>query len=72
MALAYLKPTKILSWHQVSTAVNNSRNKSMNCNKKIVEEKSKATQKTLNSWFTKVQKRKSTDENNSDSKRAKK
>ncbi|KAJ8709155.1 hypothetical protein PYW07_008981 [Mythimna separata] len=74
MALAYLKPIKILSWHQVSTAVNNSKNKSTNCNKRLPEEQKtkKNAQKTLNSWFTTVEKRKSTENNDSEPKRQKK
>ncbi|KAJ8711721.1 hypothetical protein PYW08_008675 [Mythimna loreyi] len=73
MALAYLKPIKLLSWHRVSTAVNNSRNKSTNCNKSLPEEENtkKNTQKTLNSWFT-VEKRKSTENSGSEPKRQKK
>lgn len=73
MALGYLKPIKLLSWHPVSTAVNNSRNKSTDCNKKIMEEdkSKKKTQKTLQSWFTKAEKRKSTDTSDSDPKKSK-
>ncbi|XP_035452674.2 abasic site processing protein HMCES isoform X1 [Spodoptera frugiperda] len=73
MALGYLKPIKLLSWHPVSTAVNNSRNKSTDCNKKIMEEdkSKKKTQKTLQSWFTKAEKRKSTDTGDSDPKKSK-
>ncbi|XP_075984823.1 abasic site processing protein HMCES [Anticarsia gemmatalis] len=72
LALSYLKPVKLLSWHPVSTAVNNSRNKSVDCNKRVPEPKSKATQKTLNSWFVKAEKRKSSDESDTQNKRAKK
>ncbi|CAD0204797.1 unnamed protein product [Chrysodeixis includens] len=73
MALAYLKPVKVLSWHQVSTAVNNSRYKASDCNKRLPEEKkNKTTQKTLNSWFVKAEKRKSTESNDSESKKQKK
>lgn len=32
-ALTLLKPIKLLAWHQVSTEVNNSRNKAQSCNK---------------------------------------
>ncbi|CAB3233523.1 unnamed protein product [Arctia plantaginis] len=71
MALLWLKPVKVLSWHPVSTSVNNSKNKSDYCNKRVIEEKNKSKQKTLNSWFTKVEKRKSSDENYSESKRIK-
>lgn len=71
MALSYLKPIKLLSWHQVSSAVNNSRNKIFDCNKRIEEKKSKNTQKTLNSWFVKVEKRKLSEENNPESKKKK-
>lgn len=70
MALAYLKPVKVLSWHQVSTAVNNSRYKASDCNKRLSEiKKNKSTQKTLNSWFVKAEKRKSTEANESDCKK---
>lgn len=61
MAVSYLKPTVLLSWHQVSTAVNNSRYKSNYCNKRISKENKKCAQSTLTSWFTKIDKRKSDD-----------
>ncbi|KAM3961153.1 abasic site processing protein HMCES-like [Aphomia sociella] len=62
MALSYLKPVQVLFWHPISTLVNNSRNKSEDCNKRIVEDKKiKTTQKTLNAWFTKAEKRKNED-----------
>ncbi|KAL0819047.1 hypothetical protein ABMA28_008326 [Loxostege sticticalis] len=60
MALTILKPVKILSWHPVSTLVNNSKNKSDECNNRLLEEnKNKSKQKTLTSWFHKADKRKS-------------
>lgn len=72
MALSYLKPVKLLAWHPVSSGVNNSRNKSTDCNKRFVkEEKNKKTQKTLNSFFSKVEKHKLTDQSDSDNKRQK-
>lgn len=59
MALGYLKPVKILSWHPVSTLVNNSRNKSVDCNKRVtLDTKIKSSQKTLTGWFIKAEKRK--------------
>ncbi|XP_052744243.1 abasic site processing protein HMCES [Bicyclus anynana] len=67
-ALSYLNPVKLLTWHQVSTVVNNSKNKSDNCNKRI---ESKTTQKTLKSFFTKSAKRKSTEETSEGSKKIK-
>ncbi|KAJ0172248.1 hypothetical protein K1T71_012221 [Dendrolimus kikuchii] len=69
-ALSYLRQSKSLSWHPVSTLVNNSRNKSENCNKRILLQ-NKATQKTINSFFIKSQKR-SSGENESEAKRIKK
>lgn len=36
-ALATLRPTEDIIWHQVSKYVNNSRNKSSECNKPIIE-----------------------------------
>ncbi|XP_026332096.1 embryonic stem cell-specific 5-hydroxymethylcytosine-binding protein-like isoform X3 [Hyposmocoma kahamanoa] len=69
MALAYLKPAKILKWHKVSTAVNNSRNKSTECNKRMIE--TPTTQKTLTAWFKPTTKRKSDEDNSTSSKRNK-
>lgn len=69
MALAILKPVK-LSWHQVSTLVNNSKNKSDDCNKRLEENKN--VQKTLTSWFTKTEKRKSNENITAISKKPKK
>ncbi|XP_050354806.1 abasic site processing protein HMCES isoform X2 [Nymphalis io] len=63
LALSYLRSVKILSWHQVSKEVNNSRYKSSNCNKRVTTEK-KSKQKTLTSFFTKTEKRKYNDEDN--------
>ncbi|KPJ10791.1 UPF0361 protein C3orf37-like [Papilio machaon] len=71
MALSYLKPTVLLSWHQVSTVVNNSRYKSNDCNKRISKENQKCTQSTITSWFTKVDKRKSNNEDNIPNKKTK-
>ncbi|XP_072933433.1 abasic site processing protein HMCES [Epargyreus clarus] len=73
MALAYLKPVKLLSWHKVSTLVNNSRNKSQDCNKDTSQKpENKPSQKPLTAWFTKSEKRRSTDENNDNSPTSKK
>ncbi|CAK1545697.1 unnamed protein product [Leptosia nina] len=69
MALAYLKPIKILEWHPVSTLVNNARNKSADCNKKIRLEIAKTTQKSLTAWFT--SKRKSNDDSEQEAKKRK-
>lgn len=72
MALGYLKPVKILSWHPVSTLVNNSRNKSVDCNKRVtLDTKIKSSQKTLTGWFTKAEKRKCDGETSSEPKRPK-
>lgn len=70
MALTYLKPVKLLSWHRVSTEVNNSKNKSTSCNKRITENKQK--QKTLTSFFVKSEKRKEVEENDQNIKKIKK
>lgn len=69
MALAYLKPAKILSWHKVSTAVNNSKNKSNECNKRLIEKPT--SQKSLTAWFKPTTKRKSDEDNSASSKRSK-
>lgn len=69
MALEYLKPVKILEWHPVSSMVNNSRNKSEECNKIINIEKAKTSQKTITAWIS-TNKRKSSDDVK-DSKKAK-
>ncbi|XP_034835790.1 abasic site processing protein HMCES [Maniola hyperantus] len=68
MAISYLKPVKLLNWHQVSTSVNNSRNKSDNLNKKF---DSKTTQKTLTAFFAKSEKRKSNEDPSDSSKKMK-
>lgn len=69
MALAYLKPAKILNWHKVSLAVNNSRNKSLECNKRTIEKPS--SQKTLTSWFKPSTKRKSDEDDSTSNKKNK-
>ncbi|CAH2095306.1 unnamed protein product [Euphydryas editha] len=61
IALSYLRPVKILSWHQVSIEVNNSRNKSSKCNKRVISN-NKSIQKTLTAFFTKSEKRTSNEE----------
>ncbi|GBP38894.1 Embryonic stem cell-specific 5-hydroxymethylcytosine-binding protein [Eumeta japonica] len=71
MALSYLRPVTILAWHPVSTDVNNSKNKSTSCNKRIKLITKKTNQKAITAWFTKAQKRKS-DEGESDLKKIKK
>ncbi|XP_063832322.1 abasic site processing protein HMCES [Ostrinia nubilalis] len=73
IALSLLKPVTILSWHPVSTLVNNSKNKSDDCNNRLIEEKKdKHKQKTLSSWFQRAEKRKSEEDKASDSKMPKK
>ncbi|XP_038207375.1 abasic site processing protein HMCES isoform X2 [Zerene cesonia] len=72
LALKYLTQTKILEWHPVSTLVNNSKNKSLECNRKIsIEDKPKTMQKSLTAWFSKTTKRKSTEEISQDCKKPK-
>lgn len=64
--LSLLKPAKHLQWHQVSNIVNNARNKSNECNKKVTKtEKGLATPKSqmMQSWL--IKKRKS-DEHDDD------
>lgn len=62
--LSLLKPVKCLQWHQVSNIVNNARNKSDQCNKRLdSKEKSKTTpskSKMLESWL--IRKRKHDDD----------
>lgn len=73
MALMLLKPVTILSSHPVSTLVNNSKNKSNECNNRFVEEKKNINkQKTLTSWFHKTDKRKCEEDKVSASKKLKK
>lgn len=54
-AIKIIRPTKLLSWHRVSNIVNNSRNKSEQCNKPIDDEKlkRKSLQSPLNKWLQK-------------------
>lgn len=64
--LSLLKPAKCLEWHRVSNIVNNSRNKSDQCNKKIqidAEKKSVSPikSKMMQSWLI-VKKRKSNED----------
>lgn len=60
IAMSYLKPVRILTWHPVSNAVNNSRNNQDNLHKRItLASKEKGSQKLLTSFFTKAEKRKS-------------
>lgn len=55
--LSLLKPAKCLQWHRVSNIVNNARNKSDQCNKRMeIKEKNNTTTSTLESWL--IRKRK--------------
>lgn len=68
-ALATLRPTEEIVWHQVSNYVNNSRNKSSECNKPITETKKESPapknneirNKMMKNWLF-VKKRKTEDE----------
>lgn len=66
--LALLKPASLLKWHPVANLVNNSRNKSEECNKRLDEEKGspavKPKSKIMQSWLI-VGKRK-TEQGNAD------
>uniref|UniRef100_A0A1B0CMM7 Abasic site processing protein HMCES n=1 Tax=Lutzomyia longipalpis TaxID=7200 RepID=A0A1B0CMM7_LUTLO len=56
-ALKLLKPTENITWHQVSRIVNNSRNKSDQCNKPLPEGKSSPIKsKMMQSWLGKANK----------------
>lgn len=70
MLLALLKPASLLKWHPVASLVNNSRNKSEECNKKLDETKGssavKPKSKIMQSWLI-VGKRKTGDINAKDS-----
>lgn len=68
MALAYLMPANILKWHKVSTAVNSSKNKSYECNKRMIE--TSTSQKTLTAWLKPTTKRKSDEDNATSTKRS--
>ncbi|GAB0090060.1 Abasic site processing protein HMCES [Sergentomyia squamirostris] len=60
-ALKLLKPTDSITWHQVSRLVNNSRNKSEECNNPIKREtKSPIKSKMMQSWLQKSGKTKPT------------
>lgn len=50
-ALATLKPAQSLVWHQVSKLVNNSRNKSDQCNKPIEQVQQKRKPNLMESWL---------------------
>ncbi|PNF39146.1 hypothetical protein B7P43_G01328 [Cryptotermes secundus] len=55
-ALAMIRPMKLLTWHPVSTLVNNSRNKEPQCNKPITLEKPKPASQSqvfMESWLKK-------------------
>ncbi|XP_034231873.1 abasic site processing protein HMCES isoform X2 [Thrips palmi] len=55
-ALQLLKPVDSLSWHPVSTAVNNSRNKSDVCNKPVDLKKPKPANPLMMNWLKKANK----------------
>lgn len=69
--LSLLKPAKHLKWHRVSNIVNNARNKSDQCNKRMETVGKDSTPKSplMQSWL--IRKRKSTDETESDEKKIK-
>ncbi|KAL4720484.1 hypothetical protein ACJJTC_004121 [Scirpophaga incertulas] len=64
LALCLLKSNTVLNWHPVSNLVNNSRNKSDECNKRVMKAQ-KSSQRTLNVWFTRTDKRKADFDNES-------
>lgn len=54
--MALLQPAKLLTWHPVSSLVNNSRNKSSDCNKRASDDKkslggNKLKSKMMQSWL---------------------
>lgn len=59
LLLSLLKPAKCLQWHRVSNVVNNARNKSDQCNKKMAKTEKNNTPKSqmMQSWL--IRKRKS-------------
>ncbi|XP_055706581.1 abasic site processing protein HMCES [Phlebotomus papatasi] len=68
-ALKLLKPTEKITWHQVSKIVNNSRNKSDQCNKPIKGEKrgsSPIKSKMMQAWLGKPQNSKPSKDEESD------
>lgn len=56
--LSLLKPAKCLQWHRVSNIVNNARNKSDQCNKKLEETEKPQSSKSqlMDSWLIKKRK----------------
>lgn len=62
-AMELLKPVDKLTWHPVSTAVNNSRNKSDGCNKPVDLKKPKPVNPLMMNWLKKANKPESTTEN---------
>lgn len=62
--ISLLKPAKCLQWHQVSNIVNNARNKSDQCNKRMEKNEKASTSKSLlmDSWLIKKRKSNEPDE----------
>lgn len=56
--ISLLKPAKCLQWHQVSNIVNNARNKSDQCNKRMEKSENGSTSKSqlMDSWLIKKRK----------------
>lgn len=69
--LSLLKPAKCLEWHRVSNIVNNARNKSDQCNKRIenVEKPQTLKNQLMDSWL--IKKRKSNENDDSNEKKVK-
>ncbi len=55
-AMKCLRPAATLKWHQVSNIVNNSRNKSDECNKPIADVKRKNVNPLMDKWLIKKKK----------------
>jgi len=55
-AMKCLRPATTLKWHQVSNIVNNSRNKSEECNKPIKDVKRKGASQMMDNWLIKKKK----------------
>lgn len=66
--LSLLKPPKMLQWHRVSNIVNNSRNKSDQCNKPIDMDKKPTPKKNklMESWLVMKKPKKDDDDNDGD------
>lgn len=65
-ALKLLKPVSSLTWHPVSTAVNNSRNKSNVCNKPVDLKKPKPANPLMMNWLKKANKSQESESNDSE------